>query len=222
MSSFQSRKATKASRDGYLKENSPSVTSESQNNDDDEEHINRGEEKQIDMNQEYRKRSVPRILRTCRFNKEKEEEKHYRELLMRYTAWRQEEVDLIGTATSYKNRYFEIKDIVEGVRCQYEPLADELDEAVHDIEGENGLQNAWEKIAPLTKNQVAIDEDLHTDESVAEPYDIGQDLGLPSQVIPDNFQAITMVPDEVYRRQMRTLDKKQCEFVISAQNGCGT
>ena len=155
--SFQSRKATNTSGDGYLKENSPSVTSESQNDDDNDEaeegeHIDRGEEKQIDMNQEYRKRAVPRILRTCRFNKEKEEEKHYRELLMLYTAWRQEEVDLIGTATSYKNRYFEIKDVVEGARCQYEPHADELDEAVHDIERENGLQNAWDEIAPLTEN----------------------------------------------------------------------
>ena len=214
VSSFQSRKATKASGDGYLKENSPSVTSENQNNDDDEEHIDRGEEKQIDLNQEYRKRSVPRILRTCRFNKEKEEEKHYRELLMLYTAWHQEEVDLIGTATSYKNRYFEMKEIVEGVRCQYEPHADELDEAVHDIERENGLQNAWDEIAPLTENQEAIDEDLHTDNSAAEPYDIGQDLGLPAQVTPDNFQPITMMPDEVYRRQMRTLNKKQCEFVM--------
>ena len=51
-----------------------------------------------------------------------------------YTAWRQGEDDLIGTATSYKNRYFEIKDIVEGVRCQYAPHADDLDEAVHDRE----------------------------------------------------------------------------------------
>ena len=216
--SFQSRKATNTSGDGYLKENSPSVTSESQNDDNDEaeegEHIDRGEEKQIDMNQEYRKRAVPRILRTCRFNKEKEEEKHYRELLMLYSAWRQEEVDLIGTATSYKNRYFEIKDVVEGARCQYEPHADELDEAVHDIERENGLQNAWDEIAPLTENQEAIDEDLQTDNSAAEPYDIGQDLGLPAQVTPDNFQPITMMPDEVYRRQMRTLNKKQCEFVM--------
>ena len=216
--SFQSRKATNASGDGYLKENSPSVTSESQNNDDaddeEEEHIDRREEKQIDLNQEYRKRSVPRILRTCRFNKEKDEEKHYRELVMLYTAWRQEEVDLIGTATSHKNRYFEIKDIVEGVRYQYEPHADELDEAVHDIERENGLQNAWDEIAPLTENQEAIDEDLQTDNSAAEPYDIGQDLGLPAQVTPDNFQPITVMPDEVYRRQMRTLNKKQCEFVM--------
>ena len=213
VSSFQSRKASVVSGDGYLKENSPSVASESQNNDDDE-YCDNGEEKQTDLNQEYRKRSVPRILRTCRFNKEKGEEKHYRELLMLYTAWRQEKNDLIGRATSYKNRYFEIKDIVEGVRCQYEPHADELDEAVHDIARENGLQDAWDELAPLTEHQEAIDQDQQMDNSAAEPYDIGQDLGLPAQVMPDNFQPITMMPDEEYRRQMRTLNKKQCEFVM--------
>ena len=42
---------------------------------------------------------------------------------------------------------------VEGVRCQYEPHADKLDEAVHDIERENILPNAWDEIAPLTENQ---------------------------------------------------------------------
>ena len=212
-SSLQSRKATMVSGDGYLKENSPSVASESQNNDDDA-HCDTVEDKQGDLHQEYRKRSVPRILRTCRFNKEKEEEKHYRELLVLYTAWRQEKVDLIGTATSYKNRYFDIKDIVEGVRCEYEPHADELDEAVHDIERENGLQNVWDELAPLNEHQEAIDEELQMDNSAAEPYDIGQDLGLPAQVMPDNFQPITMMPDEEYRRQMRTLNKKQCEFVM--------
>ena len=133
--------------------------------------------KQTDLHQEYRKRPVPRILRTCRFN-------------------RGREIDLIGTATSYKKRYFEIRDIVEGVCCEYEPHADELDEAVHDIERESGLQNVWNELAPLNEHQEAIDEDLQMDNYAAEPYDIGQDLDLPAQVMPDNFQPITMRPDE--------------------------
>ena len=76
------------------------------------------------------------------------------------------------------------------------------------------MQNAWDEIVPLTENQEAIDEDLQVDNSAAKPYDIGQDLGLPAQVTPNNFQPITMMPYEVYRSQMRTLNKKQCEFVM--------
>ena len=143
--SSRSRKRTQSSADGYLQENSPSVASEGQHDGDDdgEEEVGDSEkEKQTDMNEEYRKRSVPRIMRTCRFNKEKEEEKHYRELLMLYTSWRDETVDLIGTAASYKSRYFEIKDIIDGVRCQYETCGDELDEAVENMGQENNLQHA--------------------------------------------------------------------------------
>ena len=218
VSSSRSRKGTQSSGDGYLQENSPSVASEGQNDgDDDDNDDDNGDsekEKQTDMNEEYRKRSVPRILRTCRFNKEKEEEKHYRELLMLYTSWRDETVDLIGTATSYKSKYFEIKDIVDEVRCQYEPCGDELDEAFENMGRENDLQQAWDEVAPLTEDQDAVDEDLLIDNDAAEPYDIGQDLGLPAQVMADSIQTITVMPDEEYRRQMRTLNRKQSEFVM--------
>ena len=216
VSSSRSRKGTQSSGDGYLQENSPSVASEGQydGDDDDDDGGDSEKEKQTDMNEGYRKRSVPRILRTCRFNKEKEEEKHYRELLMLYTSWRDETVDLIGTATSYKSRYFEIKDIVDEVRCQYEPCGDELDGAVENMGRENDLQHAWDEVAPLTEDQDAIDEDLQMDNDAAEPYDIGQDLGLPAQVMSDSIQTITVMPDEEYRRQMRTLNRKQSEFVM--------
>ena len=216
VSSSRSRKRTQSSGDGYLQENSPSVASEGQydGDDDDVDDGDSEKEKQTDMNEEYRKRSVPRILRTCRFNKEKEEEKHFRELLMLYTSWRNKTVDLIGTATSYKSRYFEIKDIIDEVRCQYEPCGDELDEAVENMGRENDLQQAWDEVAPLTEDQDAMDEDLQKDNDAAEPYDIGQDLGLPAQVMADSIQTITVMPDEEYRRQMRTLNRKQSEFVM--------
>ena len=133
---------------------------------------------------------------------------------MLYTSWRDETVDLIGTATSYKSKYFEIKDIVDEVRCQYEPCGDELDEAFENMGRENDLQQAWDEIAPLTEDQDAVDEDLQMDSGAAEPYDIGQDLGLPAQVMADSIQTITVMPDEEYRRQMRTLNRKQSEFVM--------
>ena len=42
------------------------------------------------------KRTKARIIRSVWFNKETEPEKHYRELLMLFTSWRNEETDLIG------------------------------------------------------------------------------------------------------------------------------
>ena len=43
-----------------------------------------------------RKRSSARIIRSVWFNKEKDPEKHYRELIMLITLWRNEETDLIS------------------------------------------------------------------------------------------------------------------------------
>ena len=79
---------------------------------------------------------------------------------------------------------------------------------------ENDLQHAWDEVAPLTEDQDAIDEDLQMDNDAAEPYDIGQDLGLPAQVIINGIQTITVMPDEEYRRQVRILNRKQSEFVM--------
>ena len=71
----------------------------------------------------------------------------------------------------------------------------------------NHLQHAWDEVAPLNEDQEAIDEVLQMDDDAAEPFDIGQDLGLPSQV--DNVQSITVLSDEEHRKQIRTLNKKQ-------------
>ncbi|KAL9970346.1 hypothetical protein ACROYT_G022703 [Oculina patagonica] len=50
------------------------------------------------------KRSKARVIRSVWFNKESNPEKHYRELLMLFTAWRDENTDLLGDFETYKER----------------------------------------------------------------------------------------------------------------------
>ena len=52
-----------------------------------------------------KKRTKARIIRSVWFNKEAEPEKHYRELIMLFTPWRNEETDLLGMCSSYHERY---------------------------------------------------------------------------------------------------------------------
>ena len=47
------------------------------------------------------KRSKARIIRSIWFNKESDAEEHYRELLMLFTSWRNEETDLLDTCSSF-------------------------------------------------------------------------------------------------------------------------
>ena len=56
------------------------------------------------MNLVYGKRSI--IIRTVQFNKNKDSENYFREQLMLYVPWRNEEKDSIGNGSSYQERVF--------------------------------------------------------------------------------------------------------------------
>ena len=56
------------------------------------------------------KRSKARIIRSPWSNKESNPEKHYRELIMLFTHWRNEETDLKGNYSSYKDHYDTLSD----------------------------------------------------------------------------------------------------------------
>ena len=52
-----------------------------------------------------KKRTQARIIRSVWFNKEAQAEKQYRELLMLFTSWRNEETDLLKNYSSFKEHY---------------------------------------------------------------------------------------------------------------------
>ena len=59
------------------------------------------------------KRTKLRIIRSCWFNKDFEPEKYYRQLLMLFTSWRNEETDLIGSCCSYQEHYKQICNAIK-------------------------------------------------------------------------------------------------------------
>ena len=133
---------------------------------------------------------------------------------MLYTHWHDETADLLEVVSTYEDRYKEIKDIVEQNCSQYEIHAEDIDEAICNLQEVDALQDGWDQVAPQAENQEAIDGDLEIDNEQGEAYDIGADLALPVQVPPEDFQQINMIPDEEYRAKMRTLNCMQCEFIM--------
>ena len=61
-------------------------------------------------------------------NKETDPEKHYRELVMLFTPWRNEETDLLSSFSSYFERYLVLKDVIEEQKKQYAICTDTLDD----------------------------------------------------------------------------------------------
>ena len=53
---------------------------------------------------------VPRILRTCGFDRTSAPEKYYREQIMLYTHWR-DELAIMGNAGSYEARYNQVPKV---------------------------------------------------------------------------------------------------------------
>ena len=53
------------------------------------------------------KRTQARIIRSVWFNKEAQPEKHYRELLMLFTSWRNKETDLLKNYSTFEEHYFQ-------------------------------------------------------------------------------------------------------------------
>ena len=50
----------------------------------------------------YKKRKVPRIIRYVKYNKKKDPENYFREQLMLFVPWRNEQKDLSGSLTHMK------------------------------------------------------------------------------------------------------------------------
>ena len=104
-------------------------------NDDDDEFVKTRSSK-------TRRRSKARVLRIVWFNKQKEPEKHYRELSMLFTPWRNEETDLLGNYKSYED------DIKEQMK-QYAVGNEDFDEIQQQI---NQIEDRYDNVAPCTQN----------------------------------------------------------------------
>ena len=162
-----------------------------------------------------KKRSKSRIIRSVWFNKEKDPEKHYRELIMLFTPWRNEETDLLANCSSYQARFFLVKDIINKQMKQYAVCSDALDKVhEHMISLEESVEQ-FDSIAPFTQNIEYQDEaegiqDLHPDFN--ENYDLSDDVGIPSTFSNTEPLILNELQDQDYRQLVQTLNKKQKEF----------
>ena len=72
----------------------------------------------------YKKRKVPRIIRYVRYNKKNDSENYYREQLMLFIPWRNEEKDLISGFETFEAHYKALKISIESKSNEYEHHAE--------------------------------------------------------------------------------------------------
>ena len=175
------------------------------NNDDDNESANK-------LPSKLKKRIKARIIRSCWFNKEKEPEKHYRELIMLFTPWRNEETEIIGVCSSYKERYILLSNVISKQMEQYAVCNQDFNEMEQEM---TSVEDSYDSIAPATQSVELQDEaegsrDLHPDFN--ENYNFADDIGIPS--IDSNSEPLILneLEDNEYRHLVQMLNKKQKEF----------
>ena len=98
----------------------------------------------------YKKRKVPRIIRYVKYNKKRDPENYFREQLMLFVPWRNEQKDLMGSFGTYEARYNSVQTSLVSKRNEYEHHAEELEVARQMMENE---ERNYDQIAPNAEQE---------------------------------------------------------------------
>ena len=168
----------------------------------------------------YKYRKVPKVIRYVRYNQTKDPENYYREQLMLFMPWRNEQKDLLGFFGTYRAHYNTMKESLEIKRNQYEHHTEELELARQMMEAEEA---EYDGLAPNAEqeNREAEEEGVKESENFVyfnpdrvvehRHYDIGIELQSTCSV-PRVEATSFMLPDEEYLRLLRSLNIRQREF----------
>ena len=176
------------------------------------------------------KRQKPRIMRSVRFNKDKDPGNYYREQIMLYTAWRNESRDLLKDFQTYQDRYEVAKDEIKQNRKQYENHSDILDQAVQDIESEE----SGNIVAPNAQYRDEQDREIGSklselfgcfdpgkDKQHAD-YDLINDIGIYPKTNDDEELVVRRLKDADFRKLVQSLNVEQNEFFYHVLNSVKT
>ncbi|XP_070537053.1 uncharacterized protein [Ptychodera flava] len=168
----------------------------------------------------YKKRTKSKVIRYVRFHREKDKENHYRELIMLFYPWRNENELLAGCKTYY-DRYMQVKFEVDSKEKEYNKNAQELDQAIEAVQ--NTAIDMFDNVAPNTQHQEHQDilEGSRPSDTLSmfapcdeshSKYDIGQDIGISTNnPIIEDLQQPRMADNELYPL-LQKLNKKQKEI----------
>ena len=166
-----------------------------------------------------RRRKNKRVIRYVGYSQKTNSEEYYRERLLLYLPWRNENSDLLGGFHTYEQHYRQKANMIQMKQKQYEHFVDEIEQAR--LQAEEDL-DSLETVAPNTEHAEADDAEIdpvpseefaHFDPDSAQhkSYDIGPDLGLSSKVSEIEMSAVR-IPDQEYNKLLQCLNVKQREF----------
>ena len=94
------------------------------------------------------KSTKPKIIRSVRFHISKDPENHYREQLMFYSLWCNENTDLLRDCETYQERFNQLNELVLCNRQNYEYHSEILDKAMEDLDNDHLENTIYDSVAP--------------------------------------------------------------------------
>ncbi|KAK3105661.1 hypothetical protein FSP39_002926 [Pinctada imbricata] len=167
-----------------------------------------------------RRRIHDLILRYVHYNLKTDPENHYREKLLLFMPWRDEDVDLLNGHNSYQEHYKQVHFLVGHKANYYEKNIDEIERAMQQAEEEFAQHD---EIAPNAQQRNADDEAEGQQEArdfvhfnpdrplEHRRYDIGADIAASTSV-PSIECHSDRISDDDYLKLVRSLNIKQREF----------
>ena len=128
------------------------------------------------QNTVYQRRKKDRIMCYVNYSKKKDPGNHYRERLMLFFPWRNEETDLKANCDCYKEKYMMHKDDIEKIYVHYEKFNEDLEEALEYAASKEYEENISVSGEEVENNTFGFFDPDH-DENLKQ-YDIGIDLGI--------------------------------------------
>ena len=167
--------------------------------------INDNDNDENESEPKNKKRSKARIIRSVCYNKEVDSQKHYRELVLLFTSWRNETRDLLKNCSSYQERYLQVKNAIDEQMKQYAICSDDLNEIQQQINDDEDNDN-YDLIAPVTQDIGHEDEfegTLDLNPEFNGNYDLSGDLGIPSTASNTEQLILHEEQDDVYRAMVQ-------------------
>ena len=198
----------KRGQDGFLPE-------ENDDNDLNDDIPVENETKSKTSKDTYYRRKIPRVMRSCHYNKISAPEDYYREKIMLYTNWRNED-KLKGESATYKEQYRKLRKTIVKIEGFYQPYSKEVDEAEERIDEEQSNQS--EEYHEVTNKNLdnAMDKGI-------ENSDIGPDIGLDAAKQQSYcIEAPKPVSNEDFLKSMRKLNSRQRDFFYTVLNHAKT
>ena len=164
-------------------------------------------------------RTKPKIIRYVRYNKTTDRENYFREQLMLFFPWRNEESDLLGSFATYEERAKSVFEQISETKKEYDANTELLEKVEQATSESLSIENV--EVSPNIECIEANDAETEPVQSSKyafyKPetrehayYDLGADIGLSTHLANDDIDMIqSRCPEKDYLELLSKLNHKQ-------------